>query len=111
MESTFTGIGVIAVILVILFIYLSFQEKKKIDTVKFKEFLKLGDEEERFKSSCGKYFDSEYEYEQALRKFYSDEENYNRAQKLMDEYEKWEKEIEEKKEKRIYYKKSLFIPI
>ena len=103
MESTFTSIGILTVIAFVVILYFSNLDKKEQDTKYFEKFLDRGDELERFRSFF--YKNKNLSRNQALRKFYSDTENYNRAQKLMDDHKQWEKEIDDKNKKKYTIKR------
>lgn len=101
----FTSIGILAVIFGLFYLLLSNEGRKQHEADFYEKFLDLGNESSRFRDFC--YDNSHYSREQALRKYYSISENYDRAQKLLDEKNKLMKEAEDrlKKEyimKRIY---------
>lgn len=105
MESTLTAIGALTIIALVLFLFLSNEDKKKHEADYYKKFLDLGDESRLFKSFY--YEHTNLSFEQALRKFYSDEANLSRAQKLMDDHNEWKKEFDDK-QKREYTIKRVF---
>ena len=103
MESTLTAIGALTVIALVMFFFLSNEDKKKHEADYYEKFLERGDESKRFKSFYYKH--SNLSREQALRKFYSDEENFNRAQKLLDAHNEWVKENNDKQKKKYTIKR------
>lgn len=97
MESTLSAIGALAIIAFVLFLFLSNEDKKKHEADYYEKFLDLGDESRLFKSFYYKH--TNLSREQALRKFYSDEANHSRAQKLMDDHNERKKELDDKQKK------------